>query len=131
MEHSAKHLIVCIVLAATALLGAQCGESGSTPGPASDARQPADAGDASDATTVTLAIEGMHCQGCVTAITDKLQTLDGVREVRVSLPDEAAWITLDGPQQTEAIIQAIGSLGYRATVAADSWVTTTASATSH
>ena len=131
MEHSAKLLIVCIALAAMALRGANCGESASTSRPAPDGRQPADAGDESAATTVTLAIEGMHCQGCVTAITGKVQTLDGVREARVSLQDKVASVTVDRPECVEPIIQAIDSLGYKATVAADSPVTTAASATSH
>ncbi len=127
MEHSAKYLIACIALAAVALPGANCGESGSPP-PASNARQPADAGDASAATTVTLAIEGMHCQGCVTAITGKVQTLEGVREVHVSLPDGAASVTVDHPDRVEPILQAIGSLGYRATVAGGPPATTSPTA---
>jgi len=131
MEHSAKQLFVYIALAAMTLPGANCGEPGSTSRPATDARQPADGGDEAADTTVTLAIEGMHCQGCVTAITGKVQTLDGVREVRVSLQDKVASVTMDRPERVEPIIEAIDSLGYRATVAADSPVTTTASATSH
>lgn len=128
MGHSAKYLIVCIALAGTALFGAHCGDSGSTPQSPSDAAapQPADGGGESAATTVTLAIEGMHCQGCVTAITGKVQTLDGVRQVRVSLPDEAAWVTLNRPQQVDTVIQAIDSLGYKATVADGAPVTTSA-----
>jgi len=131
MEYSADYLIVCIALAGVPLLGANCGESGSTSRPAPDARPPADAADEAAGTTVTLAIEGMHCQGCVTAITGKVQTLDGVREVHVSLQDKVASVTVDRPECVEPIIEAIHSLGYRATVAADSPVTTTASAASH
>jgi copper chaperone CopZ len=127
MEHSAKHLIVCIALAAVALSGPGCGESGSPP-PASDAREPADAADAAGATTVTLAIEGMHCQGCVTAITAKVRTLDGVHEVNVSLEDKAASVTLDRPDRVENILQAIGSLGYEAAVATGPPATVTAPA---
>ncbi|HUW82888.1 MAG TPA: heavy metal-associated domain-containing protein [Phycisphaerae bacterium] len=131
MKHRAHHLIVCIALAGMALLGADCGESGPTSRPASDVRLPAPAGDEAAGKTVKLAIEGMHCQGCVTAITGKVQILDGVREVHVSLQDKVASVTVDRPERVEPIIQAIDSLGYKATTAADSSVTATASATSH
>lgn len=127
MEHSAKQLIVCIALAAMALLGANCGESGSTSRPTSDSRQPASADEAAS-TTVTLAIEGMHCQGCATAITGKVQTLEGVREVHVSLQDKVASVTVDRPECVEPVIQAIDSLGYKATVAVDPPATATAPA---
>ena len=46
-----------------------------------------------------------------------MQTLDGAHEVHVSLQDEAASVTVDRPERSEAIIQAIDSLGYKATVA--------------
>jgi copper chaperone CopZ len=65
---------------------------------------------------VALAVEGMHCSGCVEAITAKLQKLDGVRKVRVSLARRTAWVMLDDahPPKISGIVDAIESLGYKA-----------------
>jgi copper chaperone CopZ len=61
-------------------------------------------------------IEGMTCENCVQAITDRLQKMEGVQQVRVSLEAAAAWVHLD-PQNApdnDAIITAIESLGFKA-----------------
>jgi copper chaperone CopZ len=66
--------------------------------------------------TVLLRVEGMHCDACVNAITHKLQKMDGVQNVQVSLKNrEARVVVAEGrhPGQTE-LIEAIDALGYKA-----------------
>lgn len=61
-------------------------------------------------------IEGMTCDHCVQAITDRLQKMEGVQQVRVSLENHAGWVHLD-PQQApsdQVIVESIESLGFQA-----------------
>lgn len=65
---------------------------------------------------ITLAVERMHCSGCAEAITDKVQQLEGVRRVRVSLAKRTAWVMVDDASRPKPgrIVEAIESLGYKA-----------------
>ncbi|MET0788738.1 MAG: heavy metal translocating P-type ATPase [Cellulomonas sp.] len=67
--------------------------------------------------TVDLAIEGMTCASCVARVEKKLNRLPGV-EATVNLPLESARVTMtDGqPADTEALVAAVRSAGYDATV---------------
>ena len=65
---------------------------------------------------LTLAIEGMHCGGCVNRVTNALNKLDGidVRSVQVG----SATVEFDSARLTEqAIVDAVNKLGFTATVA--------------
>ena len=69
--------------------------------------------------TVDLAIEGMTCASCVARVEKKLNRLPGV-EATVNLPLESARVTIaDGePADDEALVAAVRSAGYEATVVA-------------
>lgn len=64
---------------------------------------------------VTLRIEGMHCQGCVSSVTRVLQSLDGVGEVQVSLEQSQAKVSFDAGKTSVATLRsAIEDAGYTA-----------------
>lgn len=65
--------------------------------------------------TVDLAIEGMTCASCVARVEKKLNRLPGV-EATVNLPLESARVTVDGSVDTDALVAAVRSAGYDATV---------------
>ncbi|GEL98514.1 copper-translocating P-type ATPase [Cellulomonas terrae] len=65
--------------------------------------------------TVDLAIEGMTCASCVARVEKKLNRLPGV-EATVNLPLESARVTIAGDTDSEALIAAVRSAGYDATV---------------
>ena len=67
--------------------------------------------------TVSLEIEGMHCEGCVNAIAGTVDALDGVRSCDVSLEDEFAVVTYTDPMTESDVVDAVASLGYTVTVA--------------
>ncbi len=64
-------------------------------------------------TTTTWQIGGMHCTGCVQAITTAIEALPGVTACTVDWATAQATVTYD-PGQTlpTAIAQAIAHLGY-------------------
>ncbi|GEK21958.1 carbonate dehydratase [Cellulomonas xylanilytica] len=68
-----------------------------------------------DQRTVDLAIEGMTCASCVARVEKKLNRLPGV-EATVNLPLESARVTVDGPVDADALVAAVRSAGYDATV---------------
>ncbi|HSS45114.1 MAG TPA: heavy metal-associated domain-containing protein, partial [Thermoanaerobaculia bacterium] len=68
--------------------------------------------------TVSLAIEGMHCASCVSTIEGALAELPGVSEASVNLGTARAQVTgknLD----TRRLIQAVRASGYEARLAAE------------
>ncbi len=74
---------------------------------------------ASQPQEVTVAIEGMTCEGCVQAITETLQGAPGVLEARVTLEPPQAVVRFDPDRTAPALLtQAIDALGYRSYVAA-------------
>ncbi len=64
-------------------------------------------------TTLKLAIDGMHCGGCVTRVTNALNKLEGVdvRDVQVG---SAALTYDDARLQPAAIVEAVNKLGFTA-----------------
>ncbi len=65
-----------------------------------------------------FAVQGMHCDGCVQAITAKLSAMPGVDSVVVSLDDESATVMCQpGAAAPDQIVKAVESLGYQAEVA--------------
>lgn len=66
---------------------------------------------------VVLAIDGMHCEGCVASIGDTLRTLEGVVEAKVSLDEKRALVKLaHGGPNDETLIAAVDHLGYHARI---------------
>jgi len=62
-----------------------------------------------------LQVDGMHCQGCVDAITDKVKRVDGVVDCRVRLEQREADVAVRDAQAGEAAQKAIEKLGYKVT----------------
>jgi copper chaperone CopZ len=62
---------------------------------------------------VILQVDGMGCQGCVAAVTEKLKAVSGIREVLVTLTPPEAAVTFDDQLTTLArlINSTVGS-GY-------------------
>jgi len=72
----------------------------------------------SDAAPVVYqyAIEGMHCQNCVDAITDKAMHTDGVVDCKVNLKDNSAMIAMRDSAVEPQVKSGIEKLGYTVTV---------------
>lgn len=58
-------------------------------------------------------VDGMHCDGCVQAITDKVKHVDGVVDCRVSLTDRQADVAVRDDAAAAPVQQAIEKLGYK------------------
>lgn len=73
----------------------------------------------SESATVSLAVHGMTCDGCVAAVTAALQALPGVGHARVTFEPPRALVTYDpsriGP---ERLVAATAAVGYPADVMA-------------
>jgi copper chaperone CopZ len=98
-----------LVLAGTsALLGA--------PGPAFAAETPPQKGDAqADLTTIVIPVEGMVCFACAATVKNAVKSLDGVRDVEVSLERGTAKVTYAAEKlSADRIVAAINPAGYRA-----------------
>jgi copper chaperone CopZ len=61
---------------------------------------------------VVFSVEGMHCDGCVRAITAKSGEVQGVRSCTVSLADGTAVVELQGTEAESAFIDAVTRMGY-------------------
>jgi copper chaperone CopZ len=62
-------------------------------------------------------VTGMHCEGCVKAITTAVSNLDGVTACEVSLEEKSATVTVTDSSLAETIIQTINGLNYTARLA--------------
>jgi len=67
-------------------------------------------------TTQSLAVAGMTCGHCVSAVTDELSKLPGVREVKVVAlvagGVSTVGVTSDAPLGEEQVRQAVDEAGY-------------------
>lgn len=73
--------------------------------------------DAANAKTITLAVAGMTCQGCVNAVSAALAETDGVISREVSLSDNSAVVKYDPVKvDEEKLILAVEDAGYKAKV---------------
>ena len=65
--------------------------------------------------TVTIRVEGMHCQNCAASLEKKLKATAGVKAVRVSFQRKEAWVRYDDRTISVAQIrEVINSTGYKA-----------------
>ena len=62
-----------------------------------------------------LQVDGMHCQGCVDAITDKVKRVDGVVDCRVDLENRQADVAVRETSVGAEVRKAIEKLGYKVT----------------
>lgn len=62
----------------------------------------------------TIYIEGMHCQHCVQAVEQVLQSLEGISEVKVDLEHNLALVCSDTASNAE-IKEAIEDIGFDVT----------------
>jgi copper chaperone CopZ len=94
---------------------------GSAPEASAARSAAADAGDkAADVARVDFTVAGMDCAGCVLGTRTALRRLDGVRDAGAgfeSIEASPAWALYDPERVTpERMIEAIGTLGYTASV---------------
>lgn len=66
-------------------------------------------------TTVRFDVQGMHCQGCVSAIDAQVREVKGVNGARVSLESHSAEVDLVDPAAAADVEKAIKGLGYKVT----------------
>ena len=62
------------------------------------------------------AIEGMHCQNCVDAITDKAMHTDGVVDCRVNLKEKSAIVAMRNDTVEPQVKIGIEMLGFKVTM---------------
>lgn len=65
---------------------------------------------------LTLSVGGMTCASCITAITEALTQLSGVRDVSVSLLGHSATVILDNNVIVGDVLETIQVIGYEADV---------------
>lgn len=63
--------------------------------------------------TVHYTVDGMHCSGCVDAITGKVTAIEGVSACNVSLEARSADVTVNDPTLAPKVREAIERLGYK------------------
>ena len=104
-----------LVLIASSLLIAGCGECGDCADEAMDYLS----ADSGTATTVSLVepitkswtVQGMHCGGCANAISSKVAKISGVESCVVNFDTSTAVVITD-PAKTTEIENAMTTLGY-------------------
>ncbi len=99
MRGVANCLIVSVLTLSSAFAVTGCGDP---PTPMAQAAQ---------TDTVVLGVKGMHCDGCVNAVTTKVSKVEGVQSCEVSLEEETATIVADPAAFADARA-AIEKLGY-------------------
>lgn len=71
-----------------------------------------------DATRIVrLRVEGMGCDGCVTAVQQALEAVPGVVRALVDLKGAAAEVEVAPATEPEALLRAVDQAGYHATPA--------------
>lgn len=63
--------------------------------------------------THTYTVTGMTCEHCVNAVTEELQRLDGVHEVRVDLGSGRVEVESDTPLPADGVRAAVDEAGYQ------------------
>jgi copper chaperone len=62
--------------------------------------------------TSAYTVSGMTCGHCISAVTEELTRLPGVREVRVELSTGAVTVVSDGPLPPDEVRTAVDEAGY-------------------
>lgn len=57
-------------------------------------------------------VEGMTCAHCVSAVTEEISRIAGVRDVQVDLGSGNVTVTSDAPLDREAVAAAVDEAGY-------------------
>ncbi len=60
---------------------------------------------------VVMDIEGMFCNMCPLAVKKSLEGVEGVKEVKVSLKEKKAWLTVDDSVTDDALVKAVSKAG--------------------
>ena len=63
---------------------------------------------------ITISIKGMHCASCAGNVEKSLRKVKGVKDVRVSLMTEKAFVDSEGATREE-LAKAVARAGYKAT----------------
>ena len=66
-------------------------------------------------TTATYTVSGMTCGHCVMSVTEAIQELDGVQDVRVDLESGRATVTSESELDAEAVKAVVADVGYQVT----------------
>lgn len=64
-------------------------------------------------TTSTWTVTGMTCGHCVASVTEELQEVPGVTDVRVDLPTGAVTVTSDAELSRDDVATAVAEAGYQ------------------
>ena len=64
--------------------------------------------------SLTLCIEGVHCQSCAKTVEKALQKVHGVSKAKVILEERKATIVLAGNTSTASFIKAVSDAGFSA-----------------
>ncbi|MGH9268742.1 MAG: heavy-metal-associated domain-containing protein [Acidimicrobiales bacterium] len=64
--------------------------------------------------TLTLQVNGMHCNSCGMLIDEALEELSGVRSSRTNVRKGMTVVELDGKVPTNKLVKAVTKLGYQA-----------------
>lgn len=62
-----------------------------------------------------LAVEGMNCGHCTSAVEKALRAVPGVRDVSVELASKTATVEIDASVSDEALQKAVTDAGYQVT----------------
>ncbi len=66
---------------------------------------------------VVMEIEGMFCPLCPLAVKKSLSKVEGVKDVKVSLKEKKAWLTVEESVTDKTLIEAVKKAGsYKGTV---------------
>ena len=65
---------------------------------------------------LTLSVGGMTCGSCITAVTQALSVIPGVRDISVSLLNNSATATLDNKNIVPDAVEAVTTIGYEADI---------------
>ena len=64
-------------------------------------------------TTATYTVSGMTCGHCVSSVTEEVQGVPGVEDVRVELESGALTVTSSEPVAEDAVRTAVEEAGYQ------------------
>jgi len=70
---------------------------------------------AAEPAVTTISVEGMHCAGCASKVTRRLQAVTGVAVAKTDAPSSTAWTTAKGGAvlSPKALWEAVEQAGYK------------------